>query len=85
MTHKKIKRERFGKLFKRTPLVPLYGDMHANLQHVLQRCPNFASAAASELLPTSKRDAEAVEAAYNIVPIMGTLRAQAAEAHSTPA
>ena len=46
--HRLIKKERFAKWLKRYPVVPLYGDMHANLQSVVQRCPNFAQESATE-------------------------------------
>ena len=64
--HKRLKKERFGRQFKRTPIVPLYGDMHASLQLVLQRCPNFNTVSPGDLLPISRRDAEAVANEYQL-------------------
>ena len=38
---KKIKLDRFVKLFRLHPVVPLYGDMQIDLEAVLRRAPNF--------------------------------------------
>ena len=38
---KDLKLERFIKLFRLHPVVPLYGDMQINLEAVLRRAPNF--------------------------------------------
>lgn len=38
---KSIKPERFAKIFKQYPIVPLYGDMQTTLVTVLQRAPNY--------------------------------------------
>jgi cytoplasmic FMR1 interacting protein len=39
--HKLLKPERFAKIFKQYPIVPLYGDMQTTLVQVLQRAPNY--------------------------------------------
>eukprot|EP01137_Pigoraptor_chileana_P010276 Opistho-2@59637 len=39
--NKKIRLERFGKLFKQLSVVPLYGDMQITLLSYIKRCPHF--------------------------------------------
>eukprot|EP01136_Pigoraptor_vietnamica_P024486 Opistho-1_new@77605 len=39
--NKKIRLERFGKLFKQLSVVPLYGDMQLTLLSYIKRCPHF--------------------------------------------
>jgi cytoplasmic FMR1 interacting protein len=51
-THKRVKRERFGRWFRRYPIVPMYGDMFTNLMHILQRCPSFRSVNPDDLFAT---------------------------------
>mgnify|MGYP007018297288 CR=1 FL=1 len=65
---------RLGRLFKVSPVVPLYGDMHANLPLILRRCPNFSPAAAAELLPHSRREMESLTGSYDVVAAAGSLR-----------
>ena len=77
--HKLIKKERFAKYLKRNPVVPLYGDMHANLQAVLQRCPNFAHAEAADWIAVSRKDVERVRQAYDIIAHLPRLRVLVAE------
>ena len=77
--HKAVKRERYAKYFKRHPVVPLYGDMHANLAHVLQRCPNFGSVDAGDWLSVSKKDLERVQEVYDIIKHLPRLRVLVAE------
>ena len=48
-----VNRARFGKWFRRYPVVPMFGDMFTNLQHILTRCPNWASVNPEEFFATS--------------------------------
>jgi hypothetical protein len=54
---KDLKLERFVKLFRLHPVVPLYGDMQIDLEAVLRRCPNFEERA----LQTSSQSRTASE------------------------
>ena len=74
------KRERYARLFKRTPIVPLYGDMHINLSGVLARCPSWVSHAnPADWIVTTKRDHEQMSRTYDITLHMTGLRAQVVE------
>lgn len=77
--HRLVKKERFAKLLKRWPVVPLYGDMHANLQAVLQRCPNFAQESATDWIAVSKKDEHRAQQAYDIITHLPRLRVLVAE------
>ena len=77
--HKLIKKERFTRYFKRNPVVPLYGDMHANLAAVLQRCPNFHTVEPTEWISVSKKDQEYVKQGYDIISFLPRLRVRVAE------
>ena len=77
--HKLIKKERFAKYFKRNPVVPLYGDMHADLSAVLQRCPNFSTVQPTEWISVSKKDQEQVQQGHDIVSYLPRLRVLVAE------
>ena len=77
--HRLVRKERFAKLLKRYPVVPLYGDMHANLQAVLQRCPNFAQESATEWVAVSKKDEQRAQQAYDIITHLPRLRVLVAE------
>lgn len=77
--HKLIKKEQFAKYFKTYPVVPLYGDMHANLTHVLQRCPNFSTVPAGDWLSVGKKDLVSVQQGYNIISHLPRLRVLVAE------
>jgi hypothetical protein len=77
--HRLVKKERFAKLLKRYPVVPLYGDMHMSLQAVLHRCPNFAQESATEWVAVSRKDDQRVQQAYDISAHLPRLRVQAAE------
>ena len=76
--HKRIQRARFGRWFRRYPIVPMYGDMFANLQHVMQRCPNYAAGNGDELFATSKREIGQVHAEYDLTLRVPRLRTQVA-------
>ena len=76
--HKRIKKERFGKWFRRYPIVPMYGDMFANLQHILMRAPNWASTSPDDFFATSRKELAAVAYAYDIAAQLPGLHAQAA-------
>ena len=76
---KKINKARFGKFMKRSPVLPLYGDMHANLQHVLERCPNFGKSEAAEMLPHSSKEERASRESYDIVAALPGYRVRCAE------
>lgn len=39
--YKKVKLERYMKLFRLMPVVPLYGDMHIAIEYVLARCKHW--------------------------------------------
>ena len=43
--NKRVCASRVTKIFKRYPVVPLFGDMHISLIFILQRCPNYDAAA----------------------------------------
>ena len=74
--HKRIQRARFGRWFRRYPIVPMYGDMFANLQHILQRCPNWAAVNADDFFATSKREVAQVADGYALGARVPRLRAQ---------
>ena len=77
--HKRIKRERFGRWFRRYPIVPLYGDMFANVQNILERCPNFGTLNPEELLATSRKESAAIAGHYALTSQLPALRTQAAD------
>jgi len=77
--HKRIKRDRFGRWFRRYPIVPLYGDMFANLQNVLERCPNFRTVNPEEFFATSKKEAALVAQHFQVASQLPSLRTQAAD------
>jgi len=76
--HKKIALKNFGRWLKRYPIVPLYGDMHANLQQLLGAMPNFATISASELFPANAREQAKNVAQYDVVQALPVFRKQAA-------
>ena len=77
--HKLVRKERFSRYFKRNPVVPLYGDMHANLSAVLQRCPNFHTVEPTEWISVSKKDQEHARQEYDIISYLPRLRVLVAE------
>lgn len=72
--HKKIKRDRFGRWFRRYPIVPMYGDMFANLQHILSRAPSWPTVNADDFFATSRRDLLAVAMQYELPAQLPVLR-----------
>ena len=77
--HKKIQRARFGHWFRRYPIVPMYGDMFANLQHILSRCPNYSTINADDLFATKdKKEMAQVHASYDVTLKLPRLRSQVA-------
>ena len=75
-SHKRIQRARFGRWFRRYPIVPMYGDMFANLQHILQRCPNFGNVNLDDFFATSKRELAQVNEQYDLTVRLPRLRSQ---------
>ena len=80
--HQRIKRDRFVKWLRRYPIVPLYGDMFANLPSVLERCPNFGTISPTELIARTGREAGARASQYSITAQLPPLRAQAVDLQS---
>jgi cytoplasmic FMR1 interacting protein len=39
--HKKLKLGRLQKIYRYQPVIPLYGDMHTNVLHILARCQSY--------------------------------------------
>ena len=76
--HKHIKRDRFGRWFRRYPIVPMYGDMFANMQQILSRCPNWHTVGSDDFFATSKRDLALVFSQYDVPSQLPALRSQCA-------
>ena len=55
----------------------MYGDMFANLQQILSRCPNWHSVGADEFFATSRKDLALVAAQYDVPSQLPALRSQA--------
>ncbi|KAL6064809.1 Cytoplasmic FMR1-interacting protein [Balamuthia mandrillaris] len=51
---KKVNLPRFAKLFKKYPIVPLYGDMQISLEQTIKRSPNFDEKSWESPLPENK-------------------------------
>jgi len=67
--NKKVKLERFAKIFKKYPVVPLYGDMQIMLESTIKRSPHYDE----RLWPSAAEPKNALE--YEIVSQLEAARA----------
>eukprot|EP01117_Protostelium_nocturnum_P005158 TRINITY_DN1874_c0_g1_i1.p1 TRINITY_DN1874_c0_g1~~TRINITY_DN1874_c0_g1_i1.p1 ORF type:complete len:1354 (-),score=489.30 TRINITY_DN1874_c0_g1_i1:93-4154(-) len=63
---KKVKMNRIANVFKRFPVVPLYGDMQITLENVIRRSPHFAEATWATTASTDAKQAEEYELIHHL-------------------